>query len=428
MREKIKISRENVNVKTEIIAGLTGFFAISYIIIVNPMILANAGIPADLSVFATIFTSALGCLLMWWFADAPIIMTPGMGVNAFFTYTLVISMKMTWQEAIAISIVASVIYIIIAYTKLSTLFAEAIPASLKTGITAGIGIFLVTIGLENAKLIQSGGAHSLLKVGDLTSPDALLALFGLILTVSLFIKKVPGSFVIGIVVTTILGIIFHVGQGKGMQVSFSRLAHYNTILFKGDFSHLFSAKFLLAVFSMTMILVFSSMGILEGILPYQKQFKPAFEVSAISSFTSGFLGTCPTVTAAESASAIEAGGRTGITALSAGIMFLISLLLIPFLSYVPQAAIAPVIIMTGSLMLASLESINFKDYSDWFPAFLITVLIPLTGSISTGLAIGFVAYPIVKLAAGKRDQISFTLVILSILFLLQLICDAVFFS
>lgn len=196
---------KRIDYKTEIIAGITGFFAISYIIIVNPMILANAGIPADLSVFATIFSSALGCLLMWRWADAPIIMTPGMGVNAFFTYTLVVAMELTWQQAIAISIISSVLYLIIAFTKLSTIFSQAIPGSLKAGITAGIGLFLVTIGLEKAHLIQQGGSSSLLAIGDLSSPTVLLALFGLVVTLILFLRKTPGGFIIGIILTSVLG-------------------------------------------------------------------------------------------------------------------------------------------------------------------------------------------------------------------------------
>ncbi|EEI71514.1 hypothetical protein HMPREF0496_1223 [Lentilactobacillus hilgardii ATCC 27305] len=204
LREAI---RDKNLIKREIIAGVTGFFAISYIIIVNPMILKDAGIPTDLSVFATIISSLIGCLIMGFWANAPVILTPGMGVNAFFTYTVVVSMGLSWQEALAISMVASVIYVLIAFTKLSQVLADGIPDTLKAGITAGIGLFLVEIGLEKAQLIQAGKS-SILALGDLTQPATLLAMFGLLLTLFLYIRNVTGGFFIGIFVTSLLGILF----------------------------------------------------------------------------------------------------------------------------------------------------------------------------------------------------------------------------
>ena len=412
--------------KTEIIAGLTGFFAISYIIIVNPIILTDAKIPAALSVFATIFSSALGCLIMGLWANAPIIITPGMGVNAFFTYTLVIGMKLDWQQAIAISIISSVIYMIVAFSKVSEKLSRAIPQELKIGITAGIGMFLVTLGLEKAQLITQGGSRSLLAVGDLAKPEALLALFGLALTLVLYLRKTTGGFMIAIIVTSALGAVLNIGLQDPPKVSLADLWQYKEILAQGDFSSLFSLKFLLAVFSMTMILVFESMGILEGLLPEADKFKKTFEASSVATFCSGFLGTSPTVAAAESAAGIESGGKTGLMSLVSGGMFLLALFFIPLLSYVPQAAIAPVIIITGAIMMQQLKAINFDDFSEWFPAFLIVVLIPLTGSISVGLAFGFAAYPLVKIAAKKSQAVTPLLAILSILFILQLICEAVF--
>lgn len=406
--------------KTEILAGITSFFAISYIIIVNPMILSDAGIPAGLSVFATVFSSAIGCLIMALWAKAPVILTPGMGVNAFFTYTVVVGMHLSWQQAVAISIFSSLIYMVIAFTRASEFLANAIPAVLKKGITVGIGLFLVTLGLEKAELIQSGGKRALLAAGSLSNPATLLALFGLLLSLILFLRRVPGGFVIGIIVTSLVGVLFHIGGTQATSISLSQLPKYSEILFKGDFSQMFSIKFLLAVFSMTMILVFESMGILEGILQDPSQFRKVFQASSVTTFISGFLGTSPTVAAAESASGIESGGRTGIVSLVSGILFLLSLFFIPLLSYVPQAAIAPVIIITGAVMMEQLATINFADFTDWFPAFLIIVLIPLTGSISTGLAFGFVAYPILKLAMGKQSEVHPIMYVLGLLFLAQL--------
>lgn len=412
--------------KTEVIAGITSFFAISYILIVNPMILADAKIPANLSIFATIFASALGCLIMALWADAPIVITPGMGVNAFFTYTLVVSMHLTWQQALAISIFSSVIYLVVSFSRVSELLSKAIPAELKIGITAGIGLFLVTLGLEKAHLIQQGGSRALLAPGNLAAPETLLALFGLALTLVLYLRKVPGNFMLGIIITSALGALFKVGLQTPPEVSFSDIGKYSALLFKADFSSLFTLKFLLAVFSMSMILIFESMGILEGLLPDQKKFKRTFEASALATFCSGFFGTSPTVAAAESATGIESGGKTGLMSFVSGVLFLLSLFFIPLLRYVPQAAIAPVIIITGALMLQQLKDLDLADFSTWFPAFLIVVLIPLSGSISLGLAFGFATYPLVKVAVNRTQEVSPLLWCLSLLFILQLICEAVF--
>lgn len=415
--------RDKAIVKREIIAGITGFFAISYIIIVNPMILKDAGIPTDLSVFATIISSFIGCLIMGFWANAPVILTPGMGVNAFFTYTVVVAMGLSWQEALGISIVSSVIYVIIAFTKLSDVLAKGIPDTLKAGITAGIGLFLVEIGLEKAQLIRQG-TNSILALGDLTKPATLLALFGLLLTLFLFVRNITGGFFIGILVTSIVGIAFGIKDQVAPSVGIGDIGKYANIVAKGDLSNVLSIPFILAVFSMTMILVFESMGLLEGIMPNPQKFRKAFQASSVTSFLSGILGTSPTVAAAESASAIESGGRTGLTSIVAGLMFAVSLFFIPLLAFVPQAAIAPVIIITGALMMNQLSRVNMYDFSDWFPAFLIVVLIPFTSSISTGLAFGFVAYPLLKIAAGRQRELTMATYVLGFLFLCDLVLSA----
>ncbi|MCO6541230.1 MAG: NCS2 family permease [Lactobacillus sp.] len=409
-------------IRTQVLAGITSFFAISYIIIVNPMILKDAGMPFDLSVFATIIISIIGCLIMAIWGQAPIILTPGMGVNAFFTYTLVVSMHFSWQTAIAVSIISSLFYIVIAFSKLSDLLSNAIPQVIKTGITVGIGMFLVELGLEKSGLIVAGHNGSLLALGSLQNAGTLLALFGLIITLVLFLMKIPGNFIIGILVTSIVGFIFHI-KGQTATVQFSKINSLPQIFAQGNFEAIGDIKFWLAVFSMTMILVFESMGLLEGILPNKSKFKRSFQSSAITAFLSGIIGTSPTVAAAESAAGIETGGRTGLVALVASMFFTASLFLVGFLKYVPQVAIAPVIIITGATMMQNLKLINFEDFSDWFPAFLIIVLIPLTGSIATGLCFGFISYPITKSVVHQTQEISVTMWILSLIFLINLICS-----
>ncbi|UQS83924.1 NCS2 family permease [Bombilactobacillus thymidiniphilus] len=418
-----RLRSSQLDIKTELIAGITSFFAISYIIVVNPLILKDAGIPINLSIFATIFISIIGCAIMALWADAPVILTPGMGVNAFFTYTLVVGLHFTWQEALAVSIISSLLYLIIAFTPLSGLLARSIPHTLKAGITAGIGLFLVELGLEKANLIVAGKNGSLLALGNLQSPATLLALFGLAITLILYLKKIPGSFVIGIILTSLLAYFAGV-KGQNVNVNLKQLHHFGQLFNQGDFSHLLNLSFWLAVFSMTMILVFESMGLLSGLLPDQNKFTKGFQSSALTAFLSGFMGTSPTVAAAESASGIESGGKTGLTALVASFLFAISLFVVGLLKFVPQAAIAPVIIITGALMMQQLATIDLHDLSEWFPAFLIIVLIPLTGSIATGLAFGFISYPIAKMAASKIKQISKTMWCLSLLFLIELVCTA----
>lgn len=411
--------------RREVVAGITGFFAISYIIIVNPMILADGGIPADLSVFATIFSSVIGCLIMAFYADAPIILTPGMGINAFFTYTVVASMGLAWQEALAISLAAAVLFAIVACTRLRTLLAAAVPASLKTAITVGIGLFLVEIGLEKAQLIRRG-TNTIIELGDLTSPMVLLAIFGLVLSLAFYLRKVTGGFVLAILITSAVAWALGLHDEQPLTIELSRLADYPALFAQFDFGEMLSLPFLLSVFSMAMIMIFESLGILEGILPDHAKFDRTFRGSAAAALISSFLGTSPTVVAAESATGIASGGRKGIMALTAAVLFLGAMLFVPLLSFVPQAAIAPVIIITGAMMMQNLAHMDFSDFTEWFPAFLIVVLIPLTGSISTGLAFGFTAWPLLKFLGGERREVHIVSACLGVLFFFNLVCQAWF--
>ncbi|KRK23169.1 xanthine uracil vitamin C permease [Apilactobacillus kunkeei DSM 12361 = ATCC 700308] len=403
--------------------GITGFFAISYILVVNPMILADAGMDVHQTVFATIISSVIGCFIMGFYANSPVVITPGMGVNAFFTYTMVLNMGLSYQEALTVSLVSTIAFALIAFSRFTDILQEGIPDSLKSAITAGIGLFLVEIGLQKADLIQQG-KNSLLTIGSFKNPSLLLAIFGLILTIVLYIKKVKGNFFIGIVITTIVGIVFHIHDSGVKTTHLIDILQYHKSLFDFSFKNVWTTPFIMASFSMTMILVFESMGLNAGILPDMKKFKKTFRTVSITGIISSILGTSPTVSAAESVAGFQLGARTGIMSITAGIMFLLSTFFISFLDLVPQAAIAPVIIITGALMLSNLKAIDMDDFAEWFPAFLIVVLIPLTGSISIGLAFGFVAYPIVKIFNGQIKSISTINYILSGLFLINLIMTA----
>ncbi|SIO23201.1 putative MFS transporter, AGZA family, xanthine/uracil permease [Carnobacterium alterfunditum] len=416
-----KLKEKQTSIKQEMIAGATSFFALSYIIVVNPLILADAGIPAELSVFSTIIISAIGSIMMGLWGKAPIVLVPGMGINAFFTYTIVDSLGLSWQQALAVIFVSGVIFTGIAYTSISKLLADAIPESLKHGITAGIGLFLVVIGLENGGILVDGGDSSFIALGDLSQPLVLLAVIGILLSGVLYLRNVPGSFFIGIVVITIISLITRVHEVSASSFSLSNLSEFPALIGDFDFSTLFSVPFLLAVFSLTMILIFEAIGLFEGMLEDKTRFKSAFKVSGIMTMVSALFGTSPTVAAAESASGIKAGGKTGLTAVTAGVLFLLSLLFTPLLSYIPNAALAPVIVITGAIMMENLKHIPFDDFSEWFPAFLILVMIPLTSSIVDGLAFGFVAYPIFKLAKGEFFKVKKAMHVVSFLFLLTMI-------
>ncbi|MER2179597.1 MAG: NCS2 family permease [Carnobacterium inhibens] len=416
-----KLKEKQTSVKQEMIAGATSFFALSYIIIVNPLILAEAGIPAELSVFGTILVSAIGSILMGLWGNAPLVLTPGMGVNAFFTYTIVGSMGLTWQQALAVVFVSSLIFIGVGYTSISKMLVDAIPDSLKHGITAGIGLFLVVIGLENGGILVDGGANSFIALGDLSQPIVLIAVIGIFLSGVLYLRNVPGSFFIGIAVITIISLITGIHEVGDSSFSLSNLTEFPAIVGAFDFSVLFSIPFILAVFSLTMILIFESIGLFEGMLEDKTRFTSAFRVSGIMTLVSSLFGTSPTIPAAESASGIKAGGKTGLTAVTAGVLFLLSLVFTPLLSYIPNAALSPVIVITGAIMMENLKHIPFDDFSEWFPAFLIIVMIPLTSSIVDGLAFGFVAYPIFKLAKGEFFAVKKAMHVVSFLFLLTMI-------
>ena len=416
-----KMSKNSI--KKEIVAGMTSFFAISYIIMVNTMILAEAGMPKELTIFGTIFISIIGSVLMGMVADAPIVLTTGMGVNSFFTYTLVLSLGLSWQQALAVSFCAGVVYLIVAFTKISQLFVEAVPETLKIGITVGIGFFLVLIGLEKGHLILRG-QHTFTQLAPLNNPMTLLTLFALILTLFLFLKGIQGSFFIGIVIVTIVANSFDMVQPTE-QFSLTSLSSYTQIFFKLDFSSFFSKNFLMGVFALSMILIFESMGILKGLMPEASEAKyiRAYRVTGLTTLLSSFFGTSPTIAAAESATGIEEGGHTGLTSITSGICFFIALFALPLLTYIPDAALAPAIIITGFLMIQQIKNLHFSEFSEYFPAILMIVLIPFTMNISDGMAFGFVTYPLTKWIVGKKEELSFTMWIVSGLFLMYLIVN-----
>ncbi|WP_273849989.1 NCS2 family permease [Guptibacillus spartinae] len=406
----------DTSLKKEILAGITSFFTIVYIAAVNASILADAGIPFEAGMIATVLTSVVGCLLIGFYANAPIILVPGMGVNAFFTYTMVESMGLRWEVALASVFVAGILFAITAFTPLSGVLSKAIPRSLKEAITVGIGLFLTFIGLQKGGIVVSSDS-TFVALGNLGSAHVIATLATLALAAILFIRNVKGHFLISMLAGTALAWSLGLIE-TGQQDRFS-FSSYGSVFAAMSFDDILMLPFWIATFSMAMILVFENMGLLTGLLPDQRKFAKSYQANAISAISSGLFGTSPTVSTVESASGISAGGRTGMTAITTGLLFLTSLFFIPIFKIIPDSAIAPVLIIIGGLMITSIQNISLQDFSEGFPAFLIIVMIPLTYSIVDGIAFGFIAYPFLKIALGKGKEVPVPMYIIAGLFFIN---------
>ncbi|MCM3410030.1 NCS2 family permease [Metabacillus litoralis] len=419
INQHFQLAENKTTLKTEVMAGFTSFFTCAYIILANPLILKDAGIPLGASVIATIVASVIGCLLMALWVNAPIIMIPGMGVNAFFSYTMVQSLGLSVQQGMLVIVLSGLFFFLVSMSSYGHKILESVPTSLKHGITVGIGLFLTFIGLQKGGIIQSSET-TMLALGQLNSPVTVSTIVGIIITLILFVRNVKGSLLIGIVVTSVMTIALTDGNHSSI-VDFQTT---NNNLFQLSELNLLQIPFWIAVFSMTMIVLFENMGLLSGMLPDMKKFPRAYKAVAISTIASGVVGTSPTIASAESAAGISEGGRTGIPAFVAAILFGLSIFAMPLIQLIPGNAVAPVLILIGALMMSSVKDIPFQDLSEGFPAFLIIICIPMTSSIADGLAFGFIVYPIVKIAIGKWKQVSPLIYVISTLFLLNVVASA----
>ncbi|WP_070120124.1 NCS2 family permease [Bacillus marinisedimentorum] len=421
--QHFKLKEEETTFGKEVLAGFVAFFTVVYIIAVNSAILSEAGIPIEAAVLATIFTSAAGSILIGLWANAPMVLVPGMGVNAMFSYTIVQAMGLTWQQGLAVVFISGLFYTVIAFTPLTGILSRAIPDSLKDSITVGLGLFLALIGLEKGGIVQKG-EHSILALGDIGEPAVLLSIVTLLIAAALFAWNVPANFLISIVIGTALSVFTGVTDMHGTGGPAPKQSGFGEVFMSMDFGNSFSMVFWIAVFSLTMVLVFENIGLVHNqvtMLQRPAAFTPAFRSNAFASMFSGIFGTSPTVSAVESAAAITAGGRTGITSITTGLLFLVSVFFIPYVKIIPDSAIAPVLIIIGSLMLHNIKNISFHDMSEGFPAFLVIIMIPFSYSIADGIGFGFIAYPVMKLLSGKPKEVSFPLYVIAGLFLINFI-------
>ncbi len=419
MERFFKLQQHGTTIGREFSAGFISYITVVYIIIVNATILSVAGIPMEAGIIATILTSFLGCVIIGFWSNTPILLIPGMGLNAMFTYTIVQSGGFTWQEALTMVFVSGLIFIVIAFTPLAKVITSSIPNSLKEAITIGIGILLILIGFDNAGIITSS-EHTLLAIGDLSSPTVITTFIGLIITVILFIKNVPGNLLLSILITSVLAIWFGGASFEGVSLSTPDFKEYFGVFGQLSWAQAGNIIFWLTSISLAMVLVFENIGLIHGhtnMLKRPESSKKSLQATAVSVLSSGVFGTSPTVASVESAAGITAGGRTGLTSIVTGVMFLVSILFIPVIKIVPASAVSPILILIGVLMLQNIVNISMEDFTESFPALLIIVLIPLTYSIADGMAIGFIMYPVMKLLMGKGKEIHPALYMIAILFI-----------
>ena len=430
-----KIKENGSNVRTEIIGGVTTFFAMAYIIFVNPNFLSQAGMDFNAVMMATCLAAALGTILTAFMANVPFAQAPGMGLNAFFTYSVCMGMGYTWQNALAIVMLSGLIFFAISVSPLRSKIIAAIPASLKSAISAGIGLFIALIGMFNVGIVRTTPA-GLVELGSITGGTALVALIGLIITAVLMAYKVKGALFIGIIATTIVGIPFGVTTfpEKIAFYGFNTLAPVFGKVFTEGFSGLMSHGLLAlitAIITFAICDCFDTVGTLigtakaagmldkDGNLPKGDK---ALIADSIATVCGAILGTSTVTTFVESSTGISEGGRTGLTSLVVGILFILAAFFFgPIAGIIPGAATAPALIIVGVLMLGNAADINWKDIETAIPCFLTIALMPFAYSISDGIGFGFISYTLIKVARGKFKEVPIFLYVISVLFILKYI-------
>jgi len=424
LSEYFKFQEKKTSIRIELVAGLTTFLTMAYIIAVNPAILGAAGMDKEALIAVTCIMSGVASLAVGLFANAPIAMAPGLGLNSIFAY-LVVSEKMDWPTALGVVFIAGCFFLILTGLGLRRRIVEAIPTSLISAIGVGIGLFITFIGLQDLGLIVNNEA-TLVGAGPL-SPNVLIGILGLLVMVYLEIKKIPGSLLAGIVIATIAALIFRRIDLPGQYVSSS--LDISPIAFKLNIIGALKWGFFGSIFTFMFIDMFDSIGTLvacchkAGMADKQGRIKgldKLLGIDAVATIIGSVLGTSPTTAYAESAAGIEQGGRTGLTSLVTGILFLLALLFVPIVEVVPKYATAPALIMVGLFMAREVKRIDFANMEEAFPSFIIMVMIALSYSISTGLAFGFVSFTLIKTVLGKAREIKpamWVIAALSVLFL-----------
>ena len=414
-------------VRTEIIAGVTTFLMMSYILAVNPGMFSQLeGMPAGAVFTATALAAIIGTLVMAFWAKLPFGLAPGMGLNAFFVYTICMGMGYSWQFALTAVFIEGLIFILLTITNLREAIVNAIPTSLKNAIGAGIGLFIAFIGLQNAGIIVNNDA-TLVSLGEITKGSPLLAIIGLIITGVLVIKDVRGAMLIGVLATAAIGIPMGITNFNGLV---SMPHSVSEIFWKFEWDHIFTLDMLVAVFTLLFIDMFDTIGTLVGVCTRANMINPdgsiprikqAFMADAIATTLGACLGTSTTTTYVESASGVALGGRSGLTAFVIAVCFAVALFFSPLFLAIPAAAAAPVLIIVGLFMMSPIKNIPLDDYAESIPAFITIIMMPIAYSISDGMLLGMIAYVVLNLLCGNYKRITPTSVVLTVLFILKYI-------
>lgn len=426
-----KLSEKNTTVKTELLAGLTTFIALAYIIFVNPNILSEAGIPKEAAIASTIWIAALSTMVMGVFANYPVALAPGMGLNAFFAYYVCGTLGLHWTVALGAVFFSGVLFLILTISHIRQAIINAVPQNLRVAIGVGIGLFIAFVGLKGTGLIIPDKA-TFIGLGHVTNPTTLLSLFGLVLTGALMARNIQGSILIGIVATMVLSMVLGYSPVPHTlsDVISTSLPHMGETFGQLDIAGAWNYGIVSIIFTFTVVELFDNMGTLIGLTSKAKLIKPNGEIEnldralttdAVGTICSSIFGTSTVTSYIESAAGIAAGGKTGLTAVTVSICFLIALLFAPLVGLVPGFATAPPLILVGALMMSEVGKINFVDFSDGLPAFLTIIMMPLTGSIANGFAFGFVSYVFMKTAVGKYKEISWIMWLVSIAFVINLV-------
>ncbi|MBR1956165.1 MAG: NCS2 family permease [Bacteroidales bacterium] len=414
-------------IRTEIVAGITTFLTMSYILAVNPAMFGELdGMPIGSVFTSTALAAIVGCLAMAFIGKLPFGLAPGMGLNAFFVYSVCMGMGYSWQFALTAVLIEGLIFIVLTLTNVREAIVDAIPMSLRNAIGAGIGLFIAFIGLKSAGVVVADGA-TLVALGDITSGSALLAFIGLIITGFLYARNVPGAILLGIIITMLIGIPLGVTEFKGVV---SAPESISPIFCQFEFDKIFSVDMLVVVFTFFFIDMFDTVGTLVGVCTKAKMLdekgnihrvKQAFMADSIATTVGAILGTSTTTTYVESAAGVAQGGRSGLTALVVGGCFVVALFFSPLFLSIPSAATAPALIIVGLLMMEQVKNIPFDDFSESIPAFVCMIMMPLTYSISNGILIGMITYVLMNMICGKFKKLSPAIYILAVLFILKYI-------
>lgn len=413
------------NIRVEVIAGITTFLTMAYILAVNPNIMSSTGMDKGALFTTTVLVSAFATMLMGLYAKMPFALAPGMGLNAFFAYSICQIMGYSWQFALTAVFIEGLLFILLTITNLREQIVNVIPDTLKRSIGVGIGLYIAFIGLQNAGIIINNDS-TLVSLGNLSEPSVLLSIVGIVITSVLLVRKVKGGLLIGIVITTLLGIPIGVTKFDGILSTPPSIA---PIFCKLEWSQIFSTEMFTIVFALLFVDLFDTIGTLVGVssragmekngkIPRLKQ---AFMVDAVATTGGALMGSSTVTTFVESAAGVNEGGRTGLTAFVTGVCFLSALFFAPFFLAIPSAATAPVLLIVGVMMMVDVRKIDFDDFSEAIPAFVCMICMPLSYSISDGIVLGHLSYVFINLCCGKFKKLSIGMYILAAFFLLKFI-------